>query len=162
MSNADSEPAQAVGNIEAISSIAEAARERRVSERTIYRMLKSGKLRRVKNVTSSVTFLTEDTVNEAIQQLIQQKFDEMSVKMSDTLSKELLRQAGASLRNRDEMMEALFAREQELVASNQRLQEQIAQILQLMTAHMLADKTVREEDNKLTLSERLRHFLTGK
>jgi len=102
-------------------TISEAARRLNVSERTIYRMLKSGKLTR-RYVSDNVRLISDE-----VDKLSSNRGSEASVNighMSDTMPDSLRQQ----LAEKDAQIAELLARQREMSQMLERLQEQLYEL----------------------------------
>lgn len=102
-------------------SITEAARRLNVSERTVYRMLKSGKLTR-HYVSDSVRILSDEV--DALRSNIGSNPQNSVSNMSDTMPDSLRQQ----LAEKDAQIAQLLARQRELSQMLERLQEQVYEL----------------------------------
>lgn len=113
-------------------SIQEAARQLGVSERTVYRMLKTGKLRRVgvsvKNV--KVVTCTENSLSKPCETV------SLVSDSSPTVSIYSLRD---EIRSKDAQIDRLIENQHELAASLRTLQEQMYELARLALSQKSAD-----------------------
>src|SRR5260221_480135 len=125
-----------------ISSVREAADEMGVSERTIYRMLRSGRLVREKSRVRSIR-----NVNNVSDIHCQNDNDEIhnhtSVMsktsiMSDKMTLSILEMLTTSLRDKDDQIEQLIVNQREMNQTIQRLQEQMFELARLVLSQNAA------------------------
>ncbi len=133
-----------------ISSVREASEELGVSERTIYRMIRSGKLvrekRRVGNVNNVSVSICHNDTNEI--KVSESNVSKMSI-MSDTMSGSSLEILKTSLIEKDTQIEQLLAQQRELNQTIQRLQEQMFELARLVLSQNTA-ASIRSAESPVT------------
>ncbi len=102
-------------------TITEAAQRLRVSERTIYRMLKSGKLKRV-TVSDNVRLLSSE-----IEAVCNDKYETLTESVGH-MSDDTLESLQKQLSDKDVIIAELLARQREMSVMMERLQEQLYEL----------------------------------
>src|SRR5262249_3307192 len=116
-----------------IVSIRETADELGVSERTIYRMLRAGKLVRIKQRVGNVTIVTDNNRQIGRNKIeTPVKLASNMSKMSDSVTGVELEMLRAALRDKDSQIEQLIANQREMNQTIQRLQEQMFELARLV------------------------------
>lgn len=132
--------------------IADAARHLGVSERTVYRMLKSGKLRRVSVSDNSVAVSCKVTPMQDNQGVIEIDYDRVADTVSDKMTDILSATFTRELEARDREIERLLAVQQEQNQTIQRLQDQLFELARLIVSNSsktdtAASETPKRDDN---------------
>ena len=133
---------KAEGEGKMIVSVAEAAKQMGVSERTVYRMLKSGELRRetpLRKLQETRTHLAISAENKnKIDVSILSKNDDKKVlnEIQDTLTA-----LQNSLKEKDEQISKLIQSHLEMQQSAQKFQEQIVEIVALVMSKTRPDNS---------------------
>ncbi|HZT41822.1 MAG TPA: helix-turn-helix domain-containing protein [Chthonomonadaceae bacterium] len=112
-------------------SITEAALRLGVSERTVYRMLREGKLRRLMSDKSGRNVRLDEEDVELTNARFAIVRDVLSDNMSDKVPADLLEELRQELREKDEQIARLIEQQREMSVAMQRLQDQMFELARL-------------------------------